>query len=442
MKKTMIYFHTILLTLTITSNAISAELNIWHTESDPRTIAALDKIATRFESMNSEAKINMVSIGWNDLYRKVTLSIKSGNAPDLTQIQPFMAAYLYHMKLLQPIDDVVNSLDKKDIFSAVLDLQLFDGKRYGIATALGISYFSYRKDLMPPNISADKIKNWSDYLEILRQLKKNRPRIAPVLLPANDLHITLLFTELLAANGGSLFSDTGQPDFSNKTVIQTLNFWKDLYNLIPKKLRNSSYKENFAHYAQGRAITLPSFFGRGTLAIERIAPEEYRSPNHFALFHHPVGTSGSIATATLDAEPWVILKGSPNPNLAKKFLRFFYQKKNYIEFCKSVPIHLTPIFRSLANSNEYTELPHVKKWKPYSEYTTQMLEKGAILPIFMASNNDRFRPALFKLEGSRVISGMVRDVTLNDLTPAQAAKKAMTKAADLMKGLPALNLNK
>src|SRR5205085_9042775 len=173
------------------------------------------------------------------------------------------------------------------------------------------------------------------------------------------------------------------------------------------------------YYAQGRAFSLPCFFGRGTLQIERAAPEGERSPDNFSLLPHPIGPSGTTSYATLDAEPWVILKNSPNPDLAKRLLRFFYRKDNYLAFCSSVPIHLTPVLQSLARGTEYTNLPLVRKWKPYYDYQISMLDKGAVLPILMARYEDRLLPALFKLEGSQIVSTMVRDVTLRHDTPEQ-----------------------
>lgn len=418
------------------SEARAKQFTVWHTENDPNTIKAMDEIARRFEAANPGVQVQMVSVGWDDLYRKLTVAMQSGEVPDVTQIEPFMAAYLYHSGQLQPLDDVIDGLNRDDIFPAVRDLQLFDGKRYGIATALGISYYSYRKDYLPPEAGANTPRTWSAYLQFVKQQPNGNRNAAPLLLPANDLHITLLFTELLASNGGTLFDASGKPDFTNPRVVETLNYWRDLYDLVPQDLRNSPYKENFTHYALGRALSLPCFFGRGTLQIEREAPEEARSPDHFAFFQHPVGPSGSTAYATLDAEPWVILKGSPDTELAKKFLRFFYQKDNYLLFCSSVPIHLTPVFQTLARGPEYTELPLVKKWRPYHDYAISMLHRGAVLPIFMARPEDRLLPALFKLEGSRVISSMVRDVTQRRIPAEQAASAAMAKATELSEGLP------
>jgi multiple sugar transport system substrate-binding protein len=428
---------TVIFALLLSVGVIHAQtVSIWHTENDPLTIFALDAIAKRFEAKNPGVHIQMVSVGWDDLYRKLTLALQAQEVPTLTQIEPFMGAYLYSSGQLQPLDDTIADLHPDDIFPAVRDLQLFDGKRYGIATALGISYYSYRKDyLVDPN--AHLPTTWADYLSFVQQAHKAPPSTAPLLLPANDLHITLLFTELLASDGGSLFDANGNPSFDNPKVIETLRYWQRLFQLVPPDLRNSPYKENFTNYALGRAFSLPCFFGRGTLQIERDAPESERSPENFAMFPHIVGPSGTKGFATLDAEPWVVLKGSPHPDIARKFLRFFYQKENYLQFAGSVPIHLTPIYRSLALSSDYTSLPLVQKWRPYHDYEIKMLDEGSVLPIFMARTEDRLLPALFKLEGSRVVSGMVRDVSQNGLTPEEAVRKAMGNASSLMQGLPA-----
>ena len=422
----------------LSAPAASAEtIRVWHTESDPRTIDAFEKISSSFEEANPGVTVELVQIGWDDLYRKLTVAIQSGTAPDLTQIQPFMAAYLHHFDYLEPLDDVIETVGSDDIFPVVRDLQLFDGKRYGIATALGISYYSYRPHLVGAGQVPIDAPTWDDYLEFVRsavgtQQPSNR---APVLLPANDLHITLLFTELLASNGGSLFDEDGQPDFNNPQVLETLRYWRDLFRLIPSEYRSSSYSENFTHYARGLSVSLPAFFGRGILAIERSAPEGERNPRSFSRLPHPVGPSGITAYATLDAEAWAILKGSPNPKLARDFIEFFYLPEQYLQFCASVPIHLTPILQSLARDEVYTSLPIVEKWKGYYDYQVKMLEEGTVLPIFMSKADDRLNPALFRLEGSRVVSTMVRDVTFDGRTPEEAVDRATARASELTEGL-------
>lgn len=407
------------------------EFVVWHTETDPNTLTALDNIARRFEKDHKGVSVRMMAVGWIDLYRKITLAVQTGELPALAQIEPFMAAYLHRQGLLQPLDDVIGGIGASDIYPSVIDLQEFDGHRYGVATALGISYYSYRKDLFQKAGIQSIPHSWDDYLATLRKLSSVDSERAPLLLPANDLHMVLLFSELLASNDASLFDDQGRPQFMDRKVLETLRFWQELAKLVPPQYRNSAYSDNFVHYAQDRVLTLPVFFSRGTLQIDRTAPEALRSPEVFASFPHIIGPSGKKAYATLDAEPWVIFQKSPQPAIAREFLRFFYRKDNYIEFCRSVPIHLTPIFRSLATGADYTSDPMVQKWRPFFDYQIKMLQDDSVLPIFMARKQDRYLTSLFRLEGSHVVSDMLRTITVSGRAPEEAAKLGLKAAGEL-----------
>jgi hypothetical protein len=117
-------------------------------------------------------------------------------------------------------------------------------------------------------------------------------------------------------------------------------------------------------------------------------------------------------------------------------LRFFYRPDNYLEFCHSVPLHLLPVFKQMATSPEYQADPHVRNWKPYYDRALTMMDEKRVLPIFMSKLEDRFNPALFKLEGSQIILNMVRDVTVNGRSPEEATETAMAKASSLLDDAP------
>ena len=196
--------------------------------------------------------------------------------------------------------------------------------------------------------------------------------------------------------------------------------------------------ENFTHYALGRTFSLPGFFGRGTKSIEQQSPQDLASPSVFSFIQHPRGPSavadGSPSFATIDAEPWVIPSAAAHPGLAEVFLEFFYREENYLEYTTSVPIHLTPIFRDLAENSAYSRNSHVQKWQAYHEELLKRLDAGTVRPIFMSSGNDRLRPALFRLEGTHVVPEMIRGVFAGkDIAEAIAAGNE--RAAAMTRGL-------
>lgn len=421
----LIFFTCILLGF---SESYSQKLTVWHTENDPMTLAAFDTIARSFEKINEGVEVNIVAVGWQDLYRRLALAVESGESPDITQIQPFMAAHLVGNGFLSPIDNLVKELDKNEIFESVKKLQYFDEHYYGIATALGISYYAYRYDKLP-QLKEEYPRTWSELVDFAKNNKSDS--ISPILLPSNDLHVTLLFTELLASNSGSLFDKNNMPNFSNKKVIETLAFWKELYQTIPNDYRHNGYSDNFTSFARGQSILMPNFFGRGLMSIERVGNKNETNPEHYKLFPHIVNTESNTGYATLDAEAWTIPTNAKNKELAEKFLEFFYSDEMYLVYCNSVPIHLTPIFEDLAE-NEYKEGAFVKKWEDFYNYQIGMLQQNRVLPIFMSSPEHKNIKALFQLEGTGVIANMVRNVTENNMTPENAAAIAMEKAEELM----------
>ena len=41
----------------------------------------------------------------------------------------------------------------------------------------------------------------------------------------------------------------------------------------------------------------------------------------------------------------------------------FYDRKYYLPFVREVPIHLTPIFKNMAESPDYLSAPMITQWK-------------------------------------------------------------------------------
>ncbi|HEY8477337.1 MAG TPA: hypothetical protein VIN09_10780, partial [Chloroflexota bacterium] len=121
-------------------------------------------------------------------------------------------------------------------------------------------------------------------------------------------------------------------------------------------------------------------WGRTVGYYEQNAPQ-IASPEVFRVMQYkPVGPHNpkrpSDGTFTmLDGEQWVVYKSSKNPQVAMEFLRFFYERENYLEYVNSVPIHLLPIDARLFKDPQYTDHPVRKKWKPWLDYQETQLSK-------------------------------------------------------------------
>ena len=102
-------------------------LRIWQTAVDPKAVAVLKEIGAELERTHPGVRVEIESVAWGDLSSKLTAAIGAGDPPDIAHLEPFMFSSMQSKNLLEPLDDVISSLNPDDIYPAVKDLQLFEG---------------------------------------------------------------------------------------------------------------------------------------------------------------------------------------------------------------------------------------------------------------------------------------------------------------------------
>lgn len=431
-------------------------LRVWQTETDKEAVAVLNDIVSEFKSQNPEVDIQLESVAWNSLSEKLTVALRTNNEPDIAHLEPFMVNSLVSRNLLLPIDDVIEEIqtDNNDtIFESLRDLQLFHGKRYGIAYAVGTTGFAYRKDIAA-KLSLQIPTSWKSFVQFCKSISTHSGGKTKVLIPGGDpFFIDQLFAELVANNGGRLFDpSTNKPLFNTRAVIETFEFIRDLSPWVDPGWQTQGYLDQFNRLGRGEAGVVPVTYARASKAIENAIISSgtktlKANPEYFALMHQPIGPSFTgPSIATVDCEPFVIFKSaqnrgsdkSSNAAYAKKFLRMFYQRSHYMRFVSKVPIHLTPVFIGMSRDTTYTSLPHIQTWKQWANQTAEFLENPQrVRPILMpdVTEGGRAIPFLLEFQANRIISQAVADVLSNKKTPQQASSDAQSQAERLIENL-------
>lgn len=430
---------------------------VWQTETDPQAIDTLKSIIKRFEN-KFNVDVELESVPWNSLSSKLAIAINAHNVPDIAHLEPFMVWSIASKDLLIPIDDVIDEIEKENndtILECVRDIQLFGKHRYGIAYAVGVTGFAYRKDI------SDKLglkipKTWDELLEYIKKMYDAGGGNLKVLLPGGDpFFIDQLYAELLANNGGRLFDPiTLRPLLDSKESIEVLKFFKNLTPYLDESWQNTKYLDQFNRLGRGEAILVPVTYVRASKSIERSLKElgsgsELKAgPDFFGLMEQPVGWSyNGPSISTIDCEPFVIFKESANRKIgdndasfySKEFLKFFYLRENYMHFVKNVPIHLTPIFKNMSTFDTlYTNSGLIKRWQPWQDFCQNHLkDESRVRPILMPDNNPKSKeiPFLLDFQAKNILTEAVNDVIYNNLSPEKAGKIAQVKTIKLLKNL-------
>lgn len=411
----------------------STDLIVWQTETDPKAKEVLEEIATQFEQSHPRVDVKIESIPWGSLSEKLSTALRNDDPPDIAHLQPFMAYGLVERGLLSPVDDLISDLEKANgpILPAVRDLQLFDGRRYGLAYAVGVTGWTFdvrKAGGLPLPYPAETTGTVSQdtLFRFLKQVKARNPQ-ASVLLPGGSpFFMDQLFGELVANAGGRLYDPASRTFlFNTEPAKRALQFFVRLKDegLLSPDWQGQQYVDQFSRLAQPGSILLtPVTYGRASVAIEKTLGADgagQASASVFPFLSPPTVAATSRPVATIDAEPFVIFEhteeeripgGGTKRQLAADFLRSFYAKDNYLRFVSTVPIHLTPVFERLASDPVYVGSIH-SGWSEWHRHTLALLaDPNLTRPILVPGPNastleqDLRNPYLLQLQAQGIIS--------------------------------------
>lgn len=238
---------------TVPALAQDKVITLWHTESGPATVAVVNEIIADFEAQNPGVDIQAEAIGWGDLDTKMQAALAAGAPPDLAHGQAYVERSLSAKGLLEPIDEVIESIGEDDIYDVVKKLNYHDGHYWGLAHAIGTDVLIYRKDFYDEaGLSHEPPATRSEWLDQLKALTVDtdgdgEPDRYGLGLAGPGFFINEDLYMWVGSNGGRLFDETGRPTFTSKEVIDVLEFWKELNECcLPPDWLSQSYLDTFA----------------------------------------------------------------------------------------------------------------------------------------------------------------------------------------------------
>jgi multiple sugar transport system substrate-binding protein len=409
------------------------ELQVWHTEVEPQTVKIIQETSiAEFEKKVPGVKVKQQAMGWGDLNTKLLAALAAGSPPDVTHLNPFMTSSLYTKGLLRPMDELIRAVGENDIHEATRKLQYFDGKYYGITHAMGATYLAERRDLREKK-GIKPPETYDDTLKLAAALTEEGKRHA-LQLPGEKLYMGFIHpAEWLAGNGGTwVDAKTWRPQLNGKAMLETLDYLQKLNKYQPAGWSGQKYLDTLAALATDK-IAMAHLSGARTIGyIERYAPENMRSPEYFQPLLRPRGPSGKIGISALDGENWAVFTQSKYPAEAFEFLRLFFKKDHYLKYCHSVPIHLSPIFKSMLGDPEYLSNARIQKWKSWHDVLITGLAQNRFLPIGFTRPEDNTVPFLAELDGSGIVADMVVEVMVGGKNPKAEADRAQKRAEELL----------
>ncbi|MDR2380648.1 MAG: sugar ABC transporter substrate-binding protein [Bifidobacteriaceae bacterium] len=131
-----------------------------------------EELAERFHSQQSDIRVEITRVGGAEYVTKLATASRSGDAPDILDLDIIQAPLFSAENLLADITDKVNALDFVDsINTAQMDISKYQGVTYAVPNIAGPSVLMYNKDIFR-KIGMDPEKAPSTWAEIEEAAQK------------------------------------------------------------------------------------------------------------------------------------------------------------------------------------------------------------------------------------------------------------------------------
>lgn len=204
---------------------VKVPLTLWHYYTSEATQNALTKLIDDYNASGGKAQVKQQLIPRDELMKKYTLGITTGDLPDLAVIDnPDSAAYSA-MGLFTDLTEQFNATDHNQFQEGPLATGTYQDKIYTLpfrynALAVWVNTEMFEAagiDTMPTT--------WTEFLETCKKLKDRNPGVYPfAFAAAKSEEGTFQFIPFLYSAGGSL------DDMASEGSVQALTNIKTLVN--------------------------------------------------------------------------------------------------------------------------------------------------------------------------------------------------------------------
>ena len=418
-------------------------LTIWHTEPAETAKRAVQKVADKFTQMHPGVTVVQEGIAWGDLGPKLVTAIVAGNPPDIAQIQPYMWRSLQKKGLIAPIDDVIKHVGVDNIQEVVRDIPKYDGHWYGISHHLGASTLLIRKDLaqeagfkVPSDITTPMFPTWKDQIEYLEKVTSADKRRYGMSVPGTGYFLQEHLGRWVASNGGSFYDEKWNPAFHREPFMGTLEFLKTLADkkVLPPDWLGQSYAGASVEFVTGVTTMFDHTKGRSAIDIAKHAPDK-NTEEYFWPIWRPVGPSGKKSFTDLDCEFWVVFAKSKQQDLAREWIKLFFEKDLYLNYIAQFPVHMIPTTKSLLKDPEYRALPDLNRWKNWVQYQIEYISRKEAAPVGVYGAHESQIPFQMEIFDSGIIMDELMAIIQNRRKVKEAAQRISDRANDIIKRL-------
>ena len=328
-------------------------LEIWDPETRDQAVVAWDYLIEAFEAEYPYITIDVVNVGWGELYTKVQAALATDTLPDIIMSWAALPADLARIGVYAPITNVVEKIGEDQFPAELMKYYYSEGEHYAIPIATYPMILIYRNDvyeqldLQPPT-------TWDEVLANSKAIADNTDMYGFGLYNAPPE--PEVFECLMGLNDGAIVGEDGESiTINSPEALEVLEYMQELYKYSSEDILAKGEQDTRTLMMEGivgQMLTSTSIAG----AFQ--AMEETSMSFTGVRFPTNKGNRGAITTPI----NYGITTTTENREESELLFEFMHRDDIAVEFHKLyIPGHI-PTFKKVNDSEDFWNSPNVQEF--------------------------------------------------------------------------------
>ena len=369
-------------------------------------------------------KFTIETIPWSDVYPKLMTDLAAGRPAHCVSVESPIAFQLMAEGLLEPLDDVVDSIGRQRLIPGIKweYWGAWKGKQYIVPAHHQSHLLVTRSDVLQ---DAGVTKNpaewdWNDLLVSAKAIKAKTKAFGLCLALGRTIATDYYVISLLHSAGGRMFdaANKSQVVFDSPAAVETFEFIAELFPTMPPGAVGYTFLDVVDSMATGQS-GMVFYWGRVFGRAAEVNQNVFKTMEAYQHAAHP--KTGKRLNWN-DFQGWAIPKDN-NPYVAeiKQALAHISAGTEWpIRYAHSLVPNVSPVFQDVAQSPKLTQHPFFQtKRRTIFEYYTEALKHAS------NSGNELLQgisPLAGIVHGRAIIAQGIQQVII-DKKPAKDAVK-------------------
>ncbi len=401
-------------------------ITVWTQETPPHRIARQKSVIKMFETQNPNIKVELVPVGWEEVYPKVLSSIAAGNPPDIEFSIPPLTLAAYQAGGIIPLDEAMEELDEQyDFGPQEKRMAYWKGHYWAIPIFTLVMGLLLRKDVSEAAGYPEGPKTWNEYLDFNEKVKEmgtdpltGGPIYGNFVPSIKHLFGTeILYTIMVNTNARTVADDGKTIIFNSPETVRALEYYKELVKYRPPGSEDWGWAEVSLPWEKGM---LASMYDWSVFITNTIKSHPDVAKQQIYIENPVPDTPPSVRGSVIyPYAAWISKKAEEEGRLEAclKFLEFILKPEINGYLCNMEPIFFLPPHDAGIESEAYKSDPiNMEFW-----HVVETLQKARPHGRLYGFEGPETAMFIGEVEGTDLLALVGQKVALGLMTPEEAA---------------------